>query len=122
MNQQGDALSRNEISKTKVKTMTDGESALIAACLKRFSKCPLLRSTRHFEANCKDFLIGMGIKGNMKDDMLDDVFGGHGLAGAENKQDLKEKIKDAISLLSEMEKQCLPQDKLLNNNDVLFSL
>ena len=29
-------------------------------------------------------------------------------------------MKDAITLLSEMEKQCLPQNELLNNN-VLFS-
>ena len=62
----------------------------------------------------------MGIKGNMKDAMLDVVFGEHGLVEAESKQDLKEKMKDAITLLSEMEKRCLPQEELLNNN-VLFS-
>ena len=65
-------------------------------------------------------MIGMGIKGNMKDAMLDVVFGEHGLAEAENKQDLKEKMNNAITLLSEMEKQCLPLEELLNNN-VLFS-
>ena len=32
--------------------------------------------------------------------MLDVVFGEHGLVEAENKQDLKEKMKDAITLLS----------------------
>ena len=45
------------------------------------------------------------------------VFEEHGLV--ENKPDLKEKMKDAITLLSEMEKQCLPQNELMNNN-VLF--
>ena len=65
-------------------------------------------------------MIGMGIKGNMKDAMLDVVFGEHGLVEAENKQDLKEKMNNAITLLSEMEKQCLPLEELLNN-DVLFS-
>ena len=65
-------------------------------------------------------MVGMGIKGNMKDAMLDVVFGEHGLVEAENKQDLKEKMNNAITLLSEMEKQCLPLEELLNN-DVLFS-
>ena len=65
-------------------------------------------------------MIGMGIKGNTKDAMLDVVFGEHGLVEAENKQDLKEKMNNAITLLSEMEKQCLPLEELLNNN-VLFS-
>ena len=51
----------------------------------------------------------MDIKGNMKDTMLDVVFGEHGFkrTGFKGK-----KMKDAITLLSEMEKQCLPQDKL----------
>ena len=62
----------------------------------------------------------MGIKGNMKDAMLEVVFGEHGLVEAENKHDLKEKMKDTITLLLEMEKQCLPQNELLNNN-VFFS-
>ena len=55
----------------------------------------------------------------MKDAMLDVVFGKHGLVEAKNKQDLKEKMKYAITLLSEMGKQCLPQNELLNN--ILFS-
>ena len=54
----------------------------------------------------------------MKDVMLDVVFGKHELVEAENKQDLKEKMKDAIILRSEMEKQCSPQNELLNN--ILF--
>ena len=66
-----------------------------------FSKCSLLRCTRHFKANCKDFLIIMGIKGNMKDAMLDVVLGEYGLVEAENRQGLKgKKIKDGITLLS----------------------
>ena len=120
MNQQCIVKKCNLENKSEIHIITDGEPALIAACLKSFSKCSLLRCTRHFEANCKDILIGMGIKGNMKDAMLDVAFGEHGLVEAENKQDLKEKMKDAITLLSEMEKQCLPQNELLNDN-VLFS-
>ena len=54
-------------NKIEIYIITDGEQASIAACLKSFSKCSLLRCTRDFEANnCKDFLIGIGIKGNMK--------------------------------------------------------
>ena len=45
-------------------------------------------------------MIGMDIKGNMKDAMLDVVFGENGLVEAENKQDLKEKMEGAITLLS----------------------
>ena len=52
--------------------------------------------------------------------MLDVVFGEHGLVEAENKQDLKKKMNNAIPLLSDMEKQCLSQGKFLNNN-VFFS-
>ena len=66
----------------------DGKLALIVACLKSYSKYSLLRCTRDFTANCKDYLIGMGIKGNMKDVMLGVVFGEDGLVEAENKQDL----------------------------------
>ena len=58
----------------------------------------------------------MGIKGNMKDAILDVIFGDHGFFEAESKQDLEEKMNNAITLLSEMEKQCLPQDEFLNNN------
>ena len=42
----------------------------------------------------------MDIKGNMSDVVLGD----HGLVEAKNKKDLKEKMKDAITLLSEMGK------------------
>ena len=52
----------------------------------------------------------------MKDVMLDLVFGKIGRFEAENKLDLKEKMKNATTLLSEMEQcQCLsaqlPQDE-----------
>ena len=74
-------------NESEICIITDGEPALIVACFKSFtfSKCSLVTCTRHFEANCKDFLISMGIKGNMKDAMLD--VGEHGLVEAENKQD-----------------------------------
>ena len=47
--------------------------------------------------------------------MLDVVFGENGLVEAENQHNLKEKLKNAVTLLSEMEQQCLspqlPQDE-----------
>ena len=95
--------------------ITDGQSASITAILNIFKKCTLLRCTRHFENNCKDYLKQIGIHGSMKDVMLGVVFGENGLAEAENKLDLKEKMKNALTLLSEMEQQCLsaqlPQDE-----------
>ena len=108
-------------NESEVHIITNSEPALTVACLKSFNKCSLLRCTRHFEGNCKDILIDMEIKGNMKDAMLDVVFDEHGFVEAKNKQNLKEKMKDAITLLSEIEKQCLPQNEFLNNN-ALFSL
>ena len=80
-------------NKTEIYIITDGEPGLIAACLKSLSKCSLLRWTRHFKANCKDFLIDMGMKGNMKNAMLDVVFGENGLIEAKNKQYLRENKK-----------------------------
>ena len=71
--------------------ITDGEPAMIAVCLKSFSKCSLRRCTRYLEANCKNILMGMNIKGNIKDAMLDVVFSEHVFVGAENKLDLKKK-------------------------------
>ena len=95
--------------------ITDGEPALIAAILKIFNKCTLLRCTRHFENNCKDHLKDIGIHESMTNAMLDVAFGENGLVEAENKLDLKEKMKNAITLLSEMEQQGLysplPQDE-----------
>ena len=66
----------------------DGKKALIAACLKSWSRCSLLRCAKHFEANCEDFSIDMGIKGNIKDSVFHVVFGEHWFVKAENKQDL----------------------------------
>ena len=54
-------------NKSEIHNITDGEPALIAACLKSFSKCSLLICTRHFEANCKNLLMDMSIKRNIKD-------------------------------------------------------
>ena len=50
-----------------------------------FSKCSMQRCARYLEVNCKNFLMGMNSNGNIKDAMLDVVFGEHGLIGAENK-------------------------------------
>ena len=95
--------------------ITDGQSASITAILNIFKKCTLLRCTRHFENNCKDYLNQTGIHGSMKDVILGVVFGESGLGEAENKLDLKEKMKNALTLLSEMKQQCLsaqlPQDE-----------
>ena len=71
--------------------ITDGEPFLIAVCLKSFSKCSLRRCKRYLKANCKNFLMGISTKGNIKDAMLDVVFGEHVFVGAENKLDLKKK-------------------------------
>ena len=65
--------------------ITDGEPALIAAILNIFKKCKLLRCTRHFQNNCKDYLKHIGIHRSMKDIKLDVVFGENGLVEAENK-------------------------------------
>ena len=96
--------------------ITDGEPALIAAILNIFKKCTLLRCKKHFENICKDYLKQIGIHGSMKDVMLDVVFGENGLVKAENKLDLKEKLKNAIMLLSEMEQQCLSPQLLQDEN------
>ena len=75
-------------NKNETYIVKDGELALIAACLKSLRKFSLPRCTRYSEAISKDFVTGMGIKGNMKDAMFDVAFGEHGLVEAENKQDL----------------------------------
>ena len=84
---------------------TDREPALITAILNIFKKCTLFRCTRHSENHCKDYLKQIGIHGSMKDVMLDVVFGENGLVEAENKFDFWEKMKNALTLLSEMEQQ-----------------
>ena len=101
--------------KCKLFVITNGEPDLIPAIMNIFKKRTLLRCTRYFENNCKDHLKHIGIHGSMKDVMLDVLFGENGLVEAENKPDLKEMIKNATTLLSEMEQQGLssqlPQDE-----------
>ena len=66
---------QNELENTSdMFIITDGEPALIAAILNFFKKCTLLRCTRHFENNCKDYLKQVWICGSMEDVMLDVVF------------------------------------------------
>ena len=100
---------------TDMFVVTDGQPALITTILNILKKCTLLRCTRHFENNCKDYLKQIGIHGSIKDVMLDVEFGENRLVEAENKLDLKEKMKNALTLLSQMEQQCLsaqlPQDE-----------
>ena len=62
----------------------------------------------------------MGIKGKMKDAMLDVIFRKHGLVETKYKQDLKEKMNNVITLLSEMEKHWLLLDELLKNKIMSF--
>ena len=71
------------------------------ACLKGFSKWSLLRCARHFEANSKDFLIGMAIKGNMKYATLDVVSSKHGLVKNENKHNLTKNKRKMLLLCSQ---------------------
>ena len=97
--------------------MFDGEPAWIAAILNIFKKCTLLRCTRHFENNDKNNLKDIGIHGSMKDVMLDVVFRENWLVDTENKLDVKEKMKNAITLLSEMEQQCLPTQLPQDENE-----
>ena len=47
---------------------------------------------------------------------MDVAFGENGLVEAKNKLDLKEKMKNAITLLSEMEQQCLSTQLTQNEN------
>ena len=42
--------------------ITDGEAALINACKAVFNQCTMLRCTRHFEVNWREFLKKLGIR------------------------------------------------------------
>ena len=89
----------------EVGIVTDGEEALIKACCNNFRKAVSLRCTTHFKKNCKDFLKSLGIVGDREQEpFLDIVFGEQGLIEADNKHELKDRLKIAKPMLDEMEK------------------
>ena len=64
---------------------------------------------RHFEGNWKDALKNVGIQGSAKDTVLDVIFGQYRLVEANPKRDLKNKMKESVKLLSEIEREFLKQ-------------
>ena len=82
---------------------TDGEQALIDACSTCFENSTMLRCTRHFEANCIEVLKKIGVPSKAEKIVID-IFGGEsGLIKAEDKKDFKEKLKESLVLLSDLE-------------------
>ena len=88
----------------QISVITDGEQALIKACNRNFANCSMLGCTKHFKDNCEEVLKAIGIAKSEMGPMLDVVFGEDGLVEAENKQDLKEKMRFAINLLDDIER------------------
>ena len=85
--------------------ITDGEQALIDACNNCFKNSTMLRCTRHFEANCREVLKNIGVSSSIEEIMIDIVFRESGLIEAEEKKDLKKKLKESIVLLSDLDQQ-----------------
>ena len=84
--------------------ITDGEQDLIDACSTCFKNSTMLRCMRHFEANYREVLKKIGVTASTEEIMIDIVFGESGLIEAEDKKDLKEKLKESIVLLSDLER------------------
>ena len=91
--------------------ITDGEQALIDACNTCFKNCTIFRCTRHFKENCIEVLKKIGVSSNSKETMIDIVFGESGLIEAEDKKDFKEKLKESIVLLSDLEQKSMNLDE-----------
>lgn len=87
--------------------ITDGEQALIDACNTCFKNCTMLRCTRNFEANCREVLKKIGVSSNAEEILIEIVLGESGLIEAEDKIDLKEKLKESIVLLSDLEQKSM---------------
>ena len=83
--------------------ITDGDPALTDACSTCFKNNLMLRCTRHFETNCREVLKKIGFPSSAEEIVIDIVFGESGLIEAEDKKDLKEKLKESIVLLSDLE-------------------
>ena len=84
--------------------ITDGELAVQNACSANFKNSLLLRcANNHFKENCKRFLLSAGVPNNDLHVFLEVVFGEEGLLEAEDKKDLKRRIKTAEDFLMGME-------------------
>ena len=77
---------------------TDGKQALIDTCSTCFKNSTMLRCRRQFEANCREFLKKIGVPSSAEEIMIDIVFGESGLIEAQDKKNLKEKLKESIVL------------------------
>ena len=81
---------------------------MISACKNTFKQSIGLRCTNQLKENCKDYLKSIRIiKKTDQGPLLDIVFGEDGLTEAEDKKDLRRKMKDAVPLIDALEKQCL---------------
>ena len=85
--------------------ITDGEQVLIDTCNTCFKNSAILRCTRHFEANCREVLENIRVPSTPEEIMIDIVFGESGLIEAEDIKDLKEKLKESIVLLPDLERE-----------------
>lgn len=95
---------RTGLDHQKFGLITDGEVALINACAQNMPESVPLRCTAHFKENCREYLKSIGIKGEIDQSFfLDVIFGNDGLVEAEDKHDLKERLKLATKVLDEME-------------------
>ena len=94
-------------NKENMYVITDGEQALISTCKSSFNKCSMLRCTKHFKSNCEDCLKKIEIPPASAGPMLDVVFGDNGLIEAEDKEDLKKKMKTARKVLDDTERSVL---------------
>ena len=79
--------------------ITDGELAVQNTCSTNFKNSLLLRCANHFKENCKRFLLSAGVPNNDLHVFLEVVFGEEGLLEAEDKKDLKRRIKTAEDFL-----------------------
>ena len=85
--------------------ITDGEQALIGACNTCFKNSTILQCTRHFEVNCREVLKKIGVPSSTEEIMIDIAFEESGLIAAEDKKDLKEKLKESLVLLSDLKRE-----------------
>ena len=85
--------------------ITDVEQALIDACNTCFKNSTILQCTRHFEASCREVLKKIGVPSSTEEIMIVIVFEESGLIEAGDKKDLKEKLKESIVLLSDLERE-----------------
>ena len=103
---------RTGLNHQKFGLITDGEAALINACAQNMRESVPLRCTAHFKENCIVYLKSIGIKGESDQSFfLDIVFGDEGLVEAEDKHDLKERLKIASKVINEMEVSMLKLPK-----------